>query len=160
MKNIFFYETAIGIIGIAETDNKITDVGFVDDINNIQTGDVQINETPIINEAGRQLKQYLRGERKYFNLPLLPVGTKFQKDVWEILQTIPYGTTWSYKQVAERIGSPNAARAVGMANNRNPIAIFIPCHRVIGSDGKLVGYGGGLHIKTYLLDLEKQNDKI
>ena len=90
-------------------------------------------------------------------MPLLPAGTEFQKNVWRVLQAIPYGETWSYKKVAEKAGSPKAARAVGMANNRNPIAVFIPCHRVIGADGKLVGYGGGLHIKEYLLNLEKQN---
>lgn len=157
MRNIFFYETAIGKIGIIETDDNITDVGFVGDAKNTQTENIAVNETPLLKEAGKQLQQYLEGSRRHFELPLLPDGTKFQKGVWEVLQTIPYGETWSYKRVAEKVGSPKAARAVGMANNRNPIAIFIPCHRVIGADGKLVGYGGGLHIKEYLLNLEKRN---
>ena len=157
MKNIFFYETIIGKIGIIETHNNITSVGFVNGTEDTQVEDIAVNETPLLKEAGKQLQQYLEGNRKYFDLPLLPAGTEFQKKVWGILQTIPYGETWSYKEVAEKVGSPKAARAVGMANNRNPIAIFIPCHRVIGADGKLVGYGGGLHIKEYLLNLEKQN---
>ena len=95
--------------------------------------------------------------RKIFTLPLAPVGTEFQQHVWKILQTIPYGETWSYKQVAVAIGNPKASRAVGMANNKNPLAIFIPCHRVIGSNGKLVGYAGGLNIKEHLLALEQEN---
>ena len=157
MRNIFFYETVIGKIGIIETDNNITDVGFAGDTKNTQTEDIAVNETPLLKEAGKQLQQYLEGNRRHFDLPLLPAGTEFQKNVWRVLQAIPYGETWSYKKVAEKVGSPKAARAVGMANNRNPIAVFIPCHRVIGADGKLVGYGGGLHIKEYLLNLEKQN---
>ncbi len=158
MVNTFFYGTIIGKIGITETDNNITNVSFVDDdIGNAQIEDTAVNETSLLREAGKQLQQYFEGSRKDFDLPLLPAGTEFQENVWKVLQTIPYGTTLSYKQVAERVGSPKAARAVGMANNRNPIAIFIPCHRVIGSNGKLVGYGGGLHIKEYLLNMEKQN---
>lgn len=157
MKNIYFYETIIGRISIAETDNSITNLDFVNDVDDIQTENIVVNETSLLREAGKQLQQYLEGNRKYFDLPLLPVGTRFQKDVWRVLLGIPYGVTWSYKQVAEKAGSPKAARAVGMANNRNPIAIIIPCHRVIGADGKLVGYGGGLHIKRYLLDMEKQS---
>lgn len=168
MKSIFFYKTAIGSIGIAETNNSITNVDFVDindivndmnakNINSVQTRDIEINETPLLEEAGKQLQQYLEGNRKYFDLPLLPTGTEFQKNVWRALLSIPYGATWSYKQVAKKIGSPKAARAVGMANSNNPISVFIPCHRVIGSNGKLVGYGGGLHIKRYLLNMEQQN---
>ncbi|MDI9475604.1 MAG: methylated-DNA--[protein]-cysteine S-methyltransferase [Natronincolaceae bacterium] len=158
MGNIFFYDTVIGKIGIAETNNNITNVSFVDDnMDNAQIEDIEVNETPLLKEAGKQLQQYLEGNRKDFDLPLLPVGTEFQKNVWKVLQTIPYGATLSYKQVAEKVGSPKAARAVGMANNRNPIAIIIPCHRVIGANGRLVGYGGGLHIKEYLLNMERQN---
>ena len=127
MENTFFYDTIIGKIGITETDNNITNVGFVDgNIDNTQIENTGINETSILKEAGKQLHQYFEGSRKDFDLPLLPAGTEFQKNVWKVLQTIPYGTTLSYKQVAERAGLPKAARAVGMANNRNPIAIFIP----------------------------------
>lgn len=127
MGYIFFYDTIIGKIGITETDNSITNVSFVDgNIDNTQIEDTAVKETSLLEEAGKQLRQYLGGNRRYFDLSLLLTGTKFQKNVWEVLQTIPYGVTWSYKQVAEKVGSPGAARAVGMANNRNPIAIFIP----------------------------------
>ncbi len=126
MKSMFFYDTVIGKISIMEADSSIINVSFVGDTNNIQTEDTEIKETPLLKKAGKQLREYFEGNRRYFDLPLLPIGTKFQESVWKVLQTIPYGVTWSYKQVAERVGSPKAARAVGMANNRNPIAIFIP----------------------------------
>jgi len=102
------------------------------------------------------LQAYLDGRLTVFSLPLAPVGTPFQRRVWAVLETIPYGETWSYQRVAAAVGNPKAARAVGMANNRNPIAIIIPCHRVIGADGSLVGYGGGLSHKAWLLALEKR----
>ena len=96
----------------------------------------------------------MKGERKKFDLPLNPKGTDFQKQVWKILCEIPYGETRSYKQIAEAIGNPKAVRAVGMANHRNPLLIVVPCHRVIGADGKLVEYGAGLDKKEFLLQLE------
>ena len=98
----------------------------------------------------------MEGKRKEFTLPLAPVGTEFMIRVWKSLCAIPYGETRSYKEIAESIGNKKASRAVGLANNRNPIPIFIPCHRVIGANGKLVGYGGGLHIKSFLLKLEME----
>jgi methylated-DNA-[protein]-cysteine S-methyltransferase len=104
--------------------------------------------------AAVQLAAYFAGRRTEFTLPLAPAGTPFQRRVWAGLRAIPYGETWSYGQLASKIGSPTAARAVGLANGRNPIAVVIPCHRVIGSDGSLTGYGGGLDRKRYLLDLE------
>ncbi|MPM31131.1 Methylated-DNA--protein-cysteine methyltransferase, constitutive [bioreactor metagenome] len=105
-------------------------------------------------EAFRQLELYLAGKLKRFDLPLKAEGTPFMKKVWEKLVEVPYGTTASYKDLAIASGNPKAVRAVGMANARNPIAIFIPCHRIIGTNGKLVGYGGGLELKTWLLDME------
>ena len=111
-------------------------------------------ETPLLLRAFEQLSGYLAGVRKEFDLPLAPVGTPFQCKVWDALLHIPYGQTRSYRQIAEAVGSPRGFRAVGMANNRNPIAVFIPCHRVIGADGSMVGYGGGLDIKKHLLRLE------
>ena len=105
-------------------------------------------------EVIRQLRAYFRGERKEFDLPLAPEGTEFQLRVWNRLRTIPYGETISYAQLAERIGNPKAVRAVGLANGSNPIPIIIPCHRVIGSDGSLTGFGGGLPTKKMLLELE------
>jgi methylated-DNA-[protein]-cysteine S-methyltransferase len=104
--------------------------------------------------AARQLAGYFAGQRTEFDLPLAPAGTDFQRRVWAALQTIPYGQTWSYAQLAEKIGRASAVRAVGMANGKNPISLVIPCHRVIGSDGSLTGYGGGLDRKRFLLDLE------
>jgi methylated-DNA-[protein]-cysteine S-methyltransferase len=104
--------------------------------------------------AAQQLAGYFAGRLTAFDLPLAPAGTEFQRNVWAALQTIPYGETWSYAQLADKVGKPTAVRAVGMANGRNPIALVIPCHRVIGSDGSLTGYGGGLERKRFLLDLE------
>ncbi len=104
--------------------------------------------------AADQLDAYFEGERTTFDLPLAPVGSEFQQRVWAALQEIPYGQTESYGEVAERIGSPGAARAVGLANGKNPIGILIPCHRVVGANGSLTGYGGGLDRKRQLLDLE------
>ena len=111
-------------------------------------------ETPVIKEAFRLLSEYFSGNRKTFNLPLLLKGTDFQKQVWQALLKIPFGETRSYKQIAEAIGNPKAVRAVGMANNKNPLLIVVPCHRVIGANGKLVGYAVGLDKKEYLLRLE------
>jgi len=107
-------------------------------------------------EVIRQLRAYFRGERKEFDLPLAPEGTEFQLRVWNRLRTIPYGETISYAQLAERIGNPKAVRAVGLANGSNPIPIIVPCHRVIGSDGSLTGFGGGLPTKKMLLELESR----
>lgn len=114
-------------------------------------------ETPLIRQAALELEEYFRGGRKSFDLPLAPAGTPFQQKVWKALREIPYGQTASYGQIAARVGSPRGARAVGMACNRNPILIMIPCHRVIGADGSLTGFGGGLDMKEKLLGLEKQN---
>jgi methylated-DNA-[protein]-cysteine S-methyltransferase len=106
-------------------------------------------------EAARQLEEYFAGTRTRFDLPLAPVGTPFQRQVWEALQAIPYGQTVSYGQLADRLGRPAAARAVGFANGHNPISIIVPCHRVVGSNGDLTGYGGGLERKRRLLDFER-----
>lgn len=182
MNYTYFYKTNIGRIGITENGTAITSVFFCDD--NLQDTDCLANasrlqdtarfldtsrlqdtsclnettcikETPLLQEAATQLSEYFAGNRTAFNIPMSPTGTAFQKKVWQVLQTIPYGETWSYKKVAMAIGNPNASRAVGMANNKNPIAIIVPCHRVIGANGKLVGYAGGLDIKSHLLQLEQ-----
>jgi methylated-DNA-[protein]-cysteine S-methyltransferase len=110
----------------------------------------------LLASAARQLAEYFAGERREFDLPLGAAGTPFQHRVWQQLVRIPYGTTISYRTLAERIGQPQAARAVGSANSRNPISIIVPCHRVIGSSGKLTGYAGGLHNKQWLLDWERR----
>jgi methylated-DNA-[protein]-cysteine S-methyltransferase len=111
-------------------------------------------QSPILDQVKRELDEYWDGKRTVFSVPLNAVGTPFQQKVWQALLTIAYGETRSYGQIAAQIGNPKACRAVGMANNRNPISIIIPCHRVIGSDGRLVGYGGGLDKKVWLLDFE------
>lgn len=111
--------------------------------------------TEMIEKTAGQLKEYLAGRRQVFDLPLKPEGTEFQKKVWNALLTVPYGETRSYGDIAAQIENPKASRAVGMANNRNPIPIIIPCHRIIGAGGSLVGYGGGLDIKVKLLKLER-----
>lgn len=114
-------------------------------------------DTALAREAIRQLDEYFAGTRRRFDLPLLLTGTPFQNRVWQTLQAIPYGETRSYAELAQAIGNPKAIRAVASANGSNPISILIPCHRVIGSDHKLVGYAGGLEAKRFLLELERQN---
>lgn len=152
LKKIFFYQFAIGTIGIGEIRGEISDIVFSK--NDIRE-DYELKETPIILEAKKQFDEYFNGERKAFDLPLVFTrGTDFQKKVWTTLLIIPYGSTKSYKELAEMAGCPKGARAVGGANNKNPISILVPCHRVIGADGSLVGYGGGLEIKRELLKLE------
>lgn len=150
--NIFYYNTDIGRLGIVEKDGNITNLFFEIDS---YSEEYIIKETDILKEANNQLKEYLSGQRKEFSLPLDPSGTEFRKTVWTCLCSISYGETKSYKEIAETIGNPKACRAVGSANNKNPIPIFIPCHRVIGASGKLVGYRGGLKVKSHLLEIEK-----
>ncbi|WP_024833395.1 methylated-DNA--[protein]-cysteine S-methyltransferase [Ruminiclostridium josui] len=164
MKKIYFFETQIGPIGIAEEGSRITNVFFETDFNVdtvserekiLQQSGYYVKETALLIEAGKQLGEYLKGKRIAFELPLAPIGTDFMKTVWNCLNKIPYGETRSYKQIAEAVGNPKACRAVGMANNKNPIPIFIPCHRVVGAKGALTGYRGGLEIKQKLLEIEK-----
>ena len=145
----YSYETALGSVTFVEEDGALLA------ITTQHTYEGERLETPLIQEAYRQLTEYLIGVRKCFDLPLNPRGTEFQQQVWKALCDIPYGGTRSYKQIAEAIGNPKAVRAVGMANNRNPLLIVIPCHRVIGANGKLVGYGAGIEKKEFLLKLEK-----
>ncbi len=116
-------------------------------------------ETSLIEEGMRQLEEYFSGKRKAFNLPLNIVGTDFQKKVWKALLTIPYGETWSYKQLAQKVNNPKGYRAVGGANGANRFSIVIPCHRVVASQGGLGGYSGGLNNKKFLLLLEKNGNK-
>lgn len=154
MNNIFFYETEIGIIGIRENNKLITDIFF----SKVDTND-NIEETDLIKECFKQLKEYFEGNRRVFDLPIETRGTEFQKKVWDELLKIPYGETKSYKDIAIAIGNEKACRAIGMANNKNHIPIIIPCHRVIGSNGKLVGYAGGLNVKEKLLNIENLDVK-
>ena len=145
----FTYETVLGDVTFVEEDGALLVISMKSDHGG------KVVETPLIKDAFRQLSEYLIGERKEFDLPLRMRGTEFQKRVWRALLDIPYGETRSYKQIAEAIGNPKGVRAVGMANNRNQLLIVIPCHRVIGASGSLVGYGEGLEMKEFLLRLEK-----
>ena len=141
----------IGDICILEENNKI--IGLT--LDNEKYCYTEKN-TEILNETEKQLNEYFWGKRKKFNVPINPKGTEFQKQVWNELLKIPYGQTVTYKRIAQKIEKPNAARAVGMANHNNPIAIIVPCHRVVGSNSKLVGYAFGLEKKQFLLDLENK----
>lgn len=113
-------------------------------------------DCPILNKVIQQLDEYFTGQRTQFELPLAASGTPFQQSVWHALCKIPYGEVWSYQQLAEAMGNPKAVRAVGLANGKNPISIIVPCHRVIGKNGQLTGYAGGLERKAFLLELEQR----
>lgn len=154
MNNGYCYETKIGKIIIMDNGSEITHIHFGSEF---PIG-VSLIETALIKKAYVQLEEYFEGKRKTFELPLAAEGTQFQQKVWQALKEIPYGKTCSYKAIAEAVGNVKACRAVGMANNRNPIPIIVPCHRVVGADGKLVGYAGGLDIKEKLLEIERQNN--
>jgi len=163
MKKAYFYETRIGKILIAEDEKGITDLTLMKEVEGENLYDsfafeFEILETELIKETARQLFEYLEGNRTEFTVVLNPKGTEFQMQVWDALRKIPYGETCSYKQVAEAIGNPKASRAVGMANHNNPIMCIVPCHRVIGANGRLVGYAGGLEIKEQLLKLESKKE--
>jgi methylated-DNA-[protein]-cysteine S-methyltransferase len=151
---VYFSTTALGKLGIRETDGNITQVYFATES---PPAAVEIQETDLIKAAFLQLTAYFNGQLQEFSLPLAPQGTDFMQAVWSALRAVRYGKTASYQDIATAIGNPKAVRAVGQANHRNPLPIFIPCHRIIGSNGKLVGYAGGLSIKQQLLALEKQH---
>lgn len=143
------YDTEIGRICILQEEDAIVALGFE------QPGENVIwQETPLLQETISQVKEYLKGERRTFDVKLSSKGTAFQQKVWRALREISYGETRTYGQIAAAVGSPKGARAVGMACNRNPIMIIVPCHRVIGSNGSLTGFGGGLPVKEKLLKLE------
>lgn len=155
MNNEYFsHNTFIGKIGIAEIDGNITNLYFENDT---LPQNITERETSLLAKASQQLEHYLAGELITFTLPLCPVGTSFMKLVWDQLGNIPYGKRATYKEIAINIGNGKASRAVGMANNRNPIPIFIPCHRVIGTNGTLTDYRGGLALKKILLNIEKKS---
>ena len=151
MTHYYTYDTILGSVTFVEENGALV----VITTHPYHPKEEIYQETPVIKEAFAQLSEYFSGKRKTFNLPLLLKGTDFQKQVWQALLKIPFGETRSYKQIAEAIGNPKAVRAVGMANNKNPLLIVVPCHRVIGANGKLVGYAVGLDKKEYLLRLER-----
>ena len=147
-----FLETPLGRLRLLSDGNALKRIEF----ENRQDSDGQEQTDAVLEKAARQLREYFDGERKAFSLPLAPDGTAFQRRVWDALQAIPYGESRSYSDIAHEVGNLKAVRAVGAANGRNPIPIVVPCHRVIGSNGKLTGFAGGLPAKQCLLDLESR----
>ena len=154
--NFGYFNSPIGTIKIEADDEYITAVYFIDKNSTLNTDVEEVNDSIII--CKKQLQEYFNGIRKCFDIKLKFLkATEFQKKVWKELQKIPYGQTASYKEIAERINNPKGCRAVGNANNKNPIAIIVPCHRIVGSNGKMVGYAGGIDKKEFLLSLECAN---
>jgi methylated-DNA-[protein]-cysteine S-methyltransferase len=151
-----WYESPVGPLLLAGSREGLNYVSFSSGRHAVAVDTYWTEERSLFDDAIQQLREYFAGERKAFSLTLVPEGTEFQRAVWSELQNIPYGETISYKELAERIGKPNAVRAVGAANGANPIPIIIPCHRVIGNDGSLTGFGGGLPLKKRLLELESR----
>lgn len=141
-------DSVLGHLKLVEDNGFLVEIRFTYE-------DLSESNSPFLLDVKKQLNEYFKGLRRKFNINLKLDGTDFQKNVWKALIDIPYGEVCSYKDIAEKVGSPKAFRAVGNANNRNKIPIVIPCHRVIGSNGKLVGYDGGIEIKEKLLNLEK-----
>ena len=149
-------ESPVGPLLLATDDGGLRSIEFLNGRRTAQANPQWHDDAEPLREIIRQLRAYFAGDLETFDLPLAPQGTPFQLSVWNRLCEIPYGETISYGELARRIGNPNASRAVGLANGSNPIPIVIPCHRVIGSNGKLTGYGGGLPIKEKLLGLERR----
>ncbi len=148
--NYFIYAMPLGRLTIVANESGLTQILFGP--HSIEGAAKR--PSALTNTAATQLQEYFAGKRRDFDLPLDPHGTEFQLKVWEQLKRIPYGETRTYAQIAEAVGSPKGFRAVGLANNKNPLPIVVPCHRVIGAGGKLVGYAAGIKIKRYLLELE------
>lgn len=144
---VLYYRSPVGLIRLCADEKGLYEASLADALGADAPG-------PTVRQAAAELDEYFAGRRKCFTVPLALRGTPFQRKAWAALCAIPYGETRSYAQQAAAIGSPKACRAVGMANHRNNVIIFVPCHRVIGADGSLVGYGGGLAVKRALLDLE------
>ena len=147
-----YYESPVGALTLAENEGRLVFLLF-----GKRQIDMPYGENDFLRGVIMQLDAYFAGERRSFDIPIEMCGTPFQKKVWQALIEIPYGETRSYSEIAEKVGSPKAARAVGMANHVNPIPVIVPCHRVVGKSGKLVGYAGGLDMKTTLIELEKNN---
>lgn len=154
--------TPIGILILAAGEHAVTRISFGDGSKDGKcceevAAEIRTTETagPLLRQAARELEEYFAGTRHTFTFDLAPAGTPFQQRVWEALRAIPYGETRTYGQIAAAVGNPRASRAVGMANNRNPIPVVIPCHRVVGASGSLTGYAGGLDKKSWLLRLEQ-----
>ena len=164
--NTRYHSTQIGKLMVGSFHGKLCLLDFVrgktrgtveDRVRRVLDAELFEQDDEILGETRRQLDEYLEGQRKRFDIPVLMVGTDFQKDVWNAVTKVPYGATSTYSQIARDIGKERAVRAVGDAMAANPISIIIPCHRIVGSGGELVGYGGGLSLKRKLLALEQKN---
>lgn len=151
-------DSPIGPLTIAGDDTAVTSLAMTDQTHPPPGQPEWRIDTQAFGEVASQLDEYFAGERRGFDVTVRLDGTPFQRSVWAALGEIPYGETTSYGEIARRVGRPGASRAVGLANGRNPVAIIVPCHRVIGADGTLTGYGGGLDRKRHLLDLERNRD--
>ncbi len=151
--NYFVYGMPPGRLTIAATEEGLTSIVFGATV----IPHAQRRPSALTNTAATQLQEYFAGKRQVFDVPLAPQGTEFQRAVWEELKKIPYGEVRTYAQVAQAVGSPRGFRAVGLANNKNPLPIIVPCHRVVGAGGRLVGYAAGIKLKRYLLELEGVN---
>ena len=152
--------TPIGPLTIGVTDTAVTSLSFGTLRATSNTRAATESEQRVIDSCAEQLAEYFAGARKSFDIPLSPSGTTFQQSVWTELRKIPYGTTINYGEQARRIGKPHASRAVGAANGKNPIAIIVPCHRVVGASGRLTGFAGGMEMKKAVLDLEFEHTTI
>ncbi len=154
MENFAIYDTSAGKLKVVYEGDKILSIKWY-----FGESEVENHKTELTDRVIAQLEEYLKGERTQFDFAYELRGTDFQLKVWSALEKIPYGETRSYKEIATAIGNPKASRAVGMANNRNPMSIVVPCHRVVGANGKLVGYAGGLDVKVKLLNIESIKSK-
>lgn len=155
MKRYCYYDSPIGRMLLVGSEGLLEELHFPNSTDTLQVPREWTRDEAGFAEPLRQLNEYFAGERQEFDLKLAPKGTPFQRQVWQELCKIPFGETASYQAIAERLGKPKACRAVGMANGRNPVPIIIPCHRIIGKNGTLTGFGGGLTVKQQLLDLER-----
>lgn len=147
---IYHFNSPLGWLELIASDHTLTAIRYLDN----KPDSVQTPQHPVFEQATNQLSRYFNKDLKHFTIPLNTKGTTFQKTVWEALRTIPFGSTITYGELAKRLGDPNKVRAVGRANGKNPIPIIIPCHRVIGSNKKLIGYAGGIERKRFLLEHE------
>lgn len=157
MKHYCHYDSPLGRMLLVGMDGVLEKLHFPNSTERLEIPEDWQDNAAGFREALRQLREYFAAARQEFALPIAPRGTPFQVRVWQELRKIPFGETASYGAIAERIGNPRACRAVGMANSKNPIPIIIPCHRIIGKDGSLTGFGGGLTVKKQLLDLERRS---
>lgn len=149
-----YYNDILGRLRLWEDDGAVVRIEFANGDDNVAVPSGEVNHE-LLDYAYKQIDEYTKGKRMYFDFPIRVEGTEFQRNVWDALTKIPYGETKSYKELARMIGNPKAVRAVGGANNKNKLPIVIPCHRVIGVDGRLVGYAGGVDIKEKLLAIER-----